>query len=922
MKKIILLKKLTLLLFLIAPFITFAQDVTGKVIDEYGDPVSFASVLEKGTNNGVSTDENGDFAISVSEFPTTLVFSSIGYLKKEQVVESQTALTITLNEEGGLEDVVITGNRAKPRTVLNSPVPIDNISAKELQKSGKVKVEQMLSYKVPSFNSQTQAISDATAHFDPADLRGLGPSRTLVLMNGKRMKQSAQIYLNGTPGKGEVGIDLKSFPNAAVKRIEVLRDGASAQYGSDAIAGVINIILKDDSEFSELNSYSGITSQGDGFNIGVDYNTTFKLGEGRINMSLEYYDQKETNRAGKAQDTPGAAPTIADLDSDGNPVYADTVTDYGDPNDPADDVIFTAQQQFDRDLAYFNNVSQWMAENPEIGMKVGQPNLTKMSGMVNLTYPIGDNSEFYTFHTFTNRSGQSYAYYRSPFWRPDVQAAEFISAYEDFVGYHPTFETKVLDNMNVAGFKFDLAGLKTDLSMTYGRNYVDYTVTNSVNRDYLADHGTSPRTFKPGGYAFSNFITNLDFSKVFNDKVSSSFGLEYKKEYYKGHKGDEISYYGAGSDSFAGIKPAEAMDENRSNFGAYFGLDYDFNEAFLLGGAIRYEDFTDFGSNFSWKLNGRYKIGDKMALRASASTGFRAPTLHQRYIQLTQYIIVSPNPDPQLQGTLPNNSAAVIGLGVPNLSAETSNNFSIGGTAKLGKLNITADFYNIKVNDRVLFSSQIKPLDGTLDGSDPVEQILIDNDVLALQFFINAVNTKTTGFDLVFDYSKVALGEGTFGASLSMNINKTKIDGAVANPAILEAGGYDIFNHREALRITDSRPKSKVSLGLNYDINKFNFSLNNTHFGEVTVAGETAVDDQVHAGKLVTDMIVGYDFSDVFSVSLTANNIFDVYPDILNNGTGGNVDLRSAGGRFQYSSEVTQMGQLGANYNLRFNLKF
>ena len=870
--------------------------VSGVVKDSDGVPLPGVSVTVKGSKSGTSTDFDGKYSLKVKK-GDIVNYSSVGFETITKTMDGSAILDLTMAAGMALDEVVITGNRAKPRTVLDSPVPIDNISVEELKSSGKVKVEQMLTYKVPSFNSATQAISDATAHFDPADLRGLGPSRTLVLINGKRKNQSAQIYLNGTPGKGEVGIDLKSFPNAAVKRIEVLRDGASAQYGSDAIAGVINIILKEDTEYTEINATSGITSQSDGFNMGVDYNSTFNMGDAKVNLSLEYYDQKNTNRAGKAQDTPGTTPDVAD---------------YIDVNDPL----------YIRDLAYFNNVSQWMQENPEIGMKVGQPNLTKKSGMVNITYPLGEKTELYTFHTFTNRIGQSYAYYRSPFWRGDVQNAEFISSYEDFVGYHPTFETVVKDNMNVFGMKFDLFGFNTDLSATYGRNYVDYTVNNSVNRDYLADHGTSPRTFHPGGYAFSNVVTNLDFSKVFNEQLSTSFGFEYKKEYYKGHKGDELSYYGGGSDSFAGIKPAEAMDVSRSNAAAYLGVDFDITKALLFGGAIRYEDFSDFGSNFSWKINGRYKIGDVGAIRASASTGFRAPSLHQRYIQLTQYIIVSPNPDPQLQGTLPNNSDAVKGLGVPNLHAETSQNFSFGGTAKVGKLNLSADFYQIAVKDRVLFSSQIKPLDGALDGSDAVEQILIDNDVLALQFFINAVNTKTTGMDFVADYSTPIGDDAKFGANLSMNFNNTIIDGKVANPSILETGGYDIFNHREALRITDARPKSKISLGLNADVNKFNFALNNTRFGEVTVPGETEVDDQVHSAKIVTDFVLGYDFSKMFSLSLTANNIFDVYPDLLWNGTNGHPDLRSAGGRFQYSSEVTQMGQLGTNYMLRMTMKF
>ncbi len=893
-------KHLLLFLTLFTAFWAAAQEykVSGTVKDTKGEPIVGVSIRIDGTNKGTVTDFDGKYSLKV-EKGDKLEYSATGYTTVTKVMDGTAKIDIVMAEGLTLDEIVVTGNRSKPRTVLSSPIPIDNINAKELQNSGKVQVEEMLTYKVPSFNSQTQPISDATAHFDPADLRGLGPSRTLVLINGKRKNQSAQIYLNGTPGKGEVGIDLKSFPVNSIKRIEVLRDGASAQYGSDAIAGVINIILKDKNEFSEFNSLAGITSQGDGFKMGFDYNTAFKLGEGNINVSFEHYQQETTNRAGEPgrRDLP-PPPNVADYNND--------------PNNP----------DYIREVQYYNNLLAWVDANPDLGMIVGQPKLTKNSILANLTYPLSDKSELYTFHTFTQRTGRSFAYYRAPYWRPDVQEAEFITKYVDFVGYHPTFDTDVLDNMNVLGFKFDLGGFNTDLSATYGRNYVDYKVTNSVNRDYLADHGTSPRTFYPGGYSFSNIITNLDFSRTYNKKISTSFGFEYKKEFYKGHEGDPLSYYGGGSDSFAGIKPDEAMDVNRSNIAAYFGLDYDITKDLLFGGAIRYEDFSDFGSNVSWKLSGRYKIGNNYVIRGSASTGFRAPTLHQRYIQLTQYIIVSGYPDPQLQGTLPNDSDAVKSLGVPNLHAETSENYSFGGTAKFRKFNISVDFYQIKVKDRILFSSQIGAIDGNLDGSDPVEQILIDNGVLALQFFINAVNTKTTGLDFVLDIPRIVMGEGKLSANLAMNFNKNIIDGEVANPQILEDNGYDIFNHREAMRITDSRPKSKINLGINYDIRKYHFAINNTRFGEVTVASDDGLNDQVLSPKVVTDLVFGYKFSNKFNVTLNLNNIFDVYPDRLWDGTDGHPDLRSAGGRFLYSTEVSQMGILGSNYALKVSMKF
>ncbi len=892
MKKIFILLLGTLLL----PAVLTAQTITGTVTDDSGEPLPFASVLEKGTTNGTNTDAEGKFTLKVTSLPVTFIATFVGYVSQSiEVTDATQNPKFMLDEGSQLDEIVVTGNRANPRTVLDSPIPIDNISAKELRSSGKVKIEEMLMYKVPSFNSNFQAISDATAHFDPADLRGLGPSRTLVLINGKRKNQSAQIYLNGTPGKGEVGIDMKGIPSSAIERIEVLRDGASAQYGSDAIAGVINIILKDDAKYSVLNTYGGVTLQGDGFNFGTDFNTNFKLGKGSVNLSLEYYNQQLTNRAG--------SPGVKDLPA---------------PPNPNDYTNGSVDENYLSDVRYHDNLVDWATENPQLGMIVGQPDMTKKSGMFNLTYPLGDNAEFYTFNSFTVRGGRSFAYYRAPYWREDVRQASFLTQnVEDFVGYHPTFEAEVIDNLDVGGFKFDLAGFKTDLSVTYGRNYVDYTVNRSVNRDYLADHNWSPRTFNPGGYAFSNLIGNLDFVRSFNDAIYLSFGAEAKRENYVGHQGDEVSYYGGGSDSFAGIKPEEAMNENRISYAGYAGIDYDITSNLLLGAAGRYEDFSDFGSNFSWKVNGRYKIGDIGAVRASYSTGFRAPSLHQRYIRLTQYIIVAGSPDPQLQGTLPNNHPAVQALGVPSLFAETSTNITGGVTFKITpKLSLSTDVYSIDIRDRVLFSSQIQGNDDAI--TDPIEQILIDEGVTALQFFINAVNTKTLGADIVLNLNNIMVGPGKFGATLAANFNENKIDGAISNPPILEENGYEIFNRREAGRITDARPKSKVILGLNYKVAGFNFILNNTRFGEVTVFHETdATKDQVHSAKIVTDLVLAYNISKQLSVHFTANNIFDVYPDILFDD-----GLRNAGGRFLYSSEVTQMGFNGATFSAGLSFTF
>jgi len=866
--------KISMLFLLGATFIYAQQGVSGTVSDASGNPIPGVNVVEKGTTNGTASDFDGNYSISVSS-NATLVFSYVGYGTVEQAVNGAT-MNVTLSEGEKLDEIVLTGNRSKPRTILDSASPIDNISFEELTSGGQNNIEAMLTFKVPSFNAQNQAISDATAHYDPADLRGLGPSRTLVLINGKRKNQSAQVFLNRTPGKGEVGVDLKSIPTAAIERVEILRDGASAQYGSDAIAGVINMVLKKNAEYSTFNVKSGITSQGDGFNFAADYNTSMAFGDGGyVNLTLGYSDQKLTNRAG----TPG----IADLPDD-------------------------ARQ----------NEIDWAKANPDLGMHVGQPDITKSDLFVNMAHPIGDNMELYSFHGLTMRSGRSFAYYRAPYWRRDVAEADFITPSDNFNGYQPTFETEIDDNINVLGLKFKAGGWDADASITYGKNSVSYTVNNSVNRDYLEANGTSPRTFHPGGYSLSNVITNLDFSKVYNDVVSASFGFENKTEYFEAIEGDPLSYYGAGSDSFAGIKPAEAGEWNRDNFAVYAGVDLDLSEALLVSLAGRNENFSDFGSNFSWKAAGRLKLGESGVFRASHSTGFRAPTLHQRHLTNSQYIIVASSPEPLLQGTLANNNAAVEELGVPNLFAETSKNTSFGLTYKHNSnFSASLDFYQINVNDRVLFSSQIGSDDDNTT-TNPVEQILEDNGVVAVQFFINAGDTKTTGVDFVMNYRNIELGNGTLDASLAANFNKTTI-ASINTPDALAENGYDIFARIEKGLITNARPRSKVILGLDYNCKNWDLGLYNTAFGEVTITSPNGASfDQTLASKIATDISASYNITRNLSLTGIINNLFDVYPDVTEASTG----TAQAGSRFVYSSEVQQLGQLGTVYNVALRYQF
>ncbi|NND26259.1 MAG: TonB-dependent receptor, partial [Flavobacteriaceae bacterium] len=762
----------------------------------------------------------------------------------------------------------------------------------ELRNTGQPTVDKMLTYKIPSFNSTNQTISDATAHFDPADLRGLGPSRTLVLVNGKRKNQSALVYINDTPGKGEVGVDLKSIPAAAIERIEVLRDGASAQYGSDAIAGVINMVLKRDVEFTTVNVTSGVTTEGDGFNFGADLNTAIKIGEngGFLNFTAGYYEQEETNRAG----TPG------------------------------EDVLFGIASD-DPDWG------AWLAQNPDLGMTVGQPEIKKTDVFYNVGIPFkSGNGEVYTFGGLTYRKGKSFALYRAPYWVPDPFNL-LHEAGTTYQGFQPTFETDIRDNNATLGVKFEALDFNVDVSGSFGRNAVDYMVNNSLNPVLGA---SSPTSFDVGAYTFSNLLANLDISRNFGD-VNIAFGAEIKEERFTSKAGQPASYVGNGVQSFPGLQPSNEVSAKRDNYGIYADLEWEPTEEFLIGGAVRYEDFSDFGDNTSWKVNARYSLGDEGAIRGSYSTGFRAPSLHQIYLSNIQTLISGGTVSNQ--GTF-NNVDPVIrdGLGVPQLSAETSKNITAGITYKpVSNLSLSVDFYNVKVDDRVLFTGEIG-FDGDSGSTNSVEQILLDNQITSLKFFVNAVNTNTTGVDVVASYRNIELGSGNLTATLAANFNETKIDGQIDTPDLLAQNGYEIFNRKEQSRITSARPKTKVLLGFDYNVDKWNFILNNTYFGEVSwkhsnnglngadlgngpLPTEDSAFDQTFAGKIVTDLIISYDFSDKITAGVSVNNLLNVYPDEIDTKGDFVTDL---GGRFKYPWEVNQFGFNGTIINGSISFKF
>jgi iron complex outermembrane recepter protein len=875
MKKIFLL--CSSFLFILNFAIAQNIDITGKVIEEStGLPITGANVVVQGTSNGTTTDLDGIYKLTVKD-GDVITISFIGYVVKDIAIGiGQTVYDAQLEEDiTSLQDLVIVGSRFNARSVNTSPVPIDNISSTDLISTSQLTVDQMLNFKVPAYNATQQTISDATAHFNPADLRGLGPSRTLVLINGKRKNASSLVFINDTPGKGEVGVDMQSIPAASIQRVEVLRDGASAQYGSDAIAGVINIILKEDIEYTSINVFSGVTTQGDGFNFGYDINLGTKLAKkGFLNITAGYSDQRETNRAPET----------------------------------GKDLLFG---NIFGDQSLLDGTNPWLQANPNMGMRVGTPNMIKAEAFANVKFDIGENTEVYAFGGLTQRDGLSYALYRAPYWITD-DFGLLTPPGEAYVGFQPTFETDIVDHTIAAGIKGEKNGWNYDVSLTNGSNSVDYTIGNSIN---VALGAQSPTLFQAGGYKYSNTITNIDFGKSFENMLTLGFGTEFRKENFQAIAGEEASYIDGGVQSFPGLQPQNEVDAVRYNIGAYLDIALDLTEDFLIGAAVRAENYSDFGNNLNYKINARYKFAeDKFVVRGSYSTGFRAPSLHQIYLSNVQTLVSGGTVSNQ--GTFNNNSSVLRQLEVETLKQETAQNMSVGFTTRpFDGFSLSADYYNVKVNDRIVYSSSI----ASSDTLTTVGKILADNNITSLKFFTNAVDTKTTGFDIVADYL-MDIGTGSLNITAAYNNNQTEIVGEIATPQPIADAGVELFDRKEQSRILTSRPNQKLIFGVGYNVNKLTLFLNNTLFGEVTWQHATdPANDQTFSSKLITDLNLEYQFTSVVRITVGVNNLLNVYPDVIDTNGDFVTDL---GGRFQYPWEVNQFGFNGTTLSGKVSFVF
>ena len=779
-------------------------------------------------------------------FPFAVLMLSASPYILAQEVKPAAAPAATEAVADDIQKVVIvsTGSRGAQRTLVDTPVPIDILSSRELTKTGQNTLDKSLQFRVPSFNTVQTPVNDATSLLDPYEIRNMGPSRVLILINGKRKNSSSLIYTQTSPGRGESGADISAIPTDAIKRIEVLRDGASAQYGSDAIAGVVNIILKDNAEGGSITARAGITHESDGEMGGLSLNHGVALGDrGFINYTLDVSKTKLSNRPG-----------MVDAKGDAG--------DFG---------------------ATLKQVQDFLAIKPDAGNINGSPATEAAKALVNSRYDLSDTVSIYGNAAYIHKKIDSFANYRTPYWRPTDYGLLHPSG-TPYLGYVPSFIGKLDDYNMTGGVKFPVDGWNADLSLTYGGNEQEYGVANSVNRGMedavLAGTSTrhSPTSFKAGGVKFEHFVFNGDVSKQIAPNVSAYAGTEMRHEKYRVIAGEDASYILGGADSYAGNSPDNSFPSSRSNYGVYGGATWDISDALLVDGTGRYEKYTDFGSAFVWKASSRLKVNEQVTLRGSASTGFRAPSLAQTFTQKAQYSFV-PGSGIQVSGLVNNVSAQAQALGVPHLKAEKSNNITIGlGLKPDTNTSLTVDFYHIRVKDRIILGKEIVP---SGDPTQALDKILKANGIVSVSFFVNGLDSVTSGIDYVISRKNIPFADGKLTLNLSGNYSlKNERDGAVNNPAAVANAGQSVLDATQEALMFTSRPKFKTIIGADLDYEKFNFSLNNTVFGP-TYFHQAGLDKNLEVAfktKTVTDFAMNYSITKSTTLSFNLNNMFNVTP--------------------------------------------
>ena len=842
--------------------------------------------------------------------------------------------------------IIVTGTRRSDRTVADSPVPVDVISAESLTNTGLTETNKVLNQLVPSFNFPQPSIADGTDVLRPATLRGLSPDQTLVLVNGKRRHVSALLNINGTIGRGSAAVDMNLIPTLAIERIEVLRDGASSQYGSDAIAGVINIRLKRADNggraqasfgkhittIHDVPDFEGLVLVGgqpvlnptnnlyfqanqaedrkvrDGEVTTLSANMGLPIGAGYLNVTGEFRDRNDTNRAGYDLRRNYVRPTPTTFDP--------------------------------REIS-FNRLQ----------FKFGDAKTEDLNFFANAGVPLGA-AELYAFGSYGQRDGLSAANYRSanaaanrdfstisPSTSPTD--ANFTALTPD--GFLPHIATDLKDWAGTVGVRGDVAGWAGDLSVGYGHNEFFYTVEDSLNTSF----GTASQTsFDAGGLEFGQWLANIDFNRQFNvgfaKPLSIAVGAEYRDENFQIAPGELQSYAlgplfraaivttaancttqggvftasnslcsfpgrqaPAGAQGFPGIPPSAETDESRHSMSAYIEFDSEVFNNFTVTAAGRFEHYSDFGETLNGKLALRYEFSPGFALRGSVSNGFRAPSLHQQFFTTTSTNFISGVPvDISTVGV---NSPVARALGAQDLEPEKSVNLSFGATANPFRgFNLTADFYQIKIKDRIVLTENLTATRDAVGNpcftgtgcsafGGAIATILNTNgfnSIGAARFFINGLDTTTRGIDVIGTYRFRPDGGGSWLLTAAYNRNKTKIDERINPLNIPSLNGLVLFGREQGLRFTDSPPKDKFVFSADGDIGKLGVTARTTRYGRALAVDaaaplapnaasltELGPDDQWLSAKWITDLEVRYQLLNNIGLAVGANNLADVYPD-------------------------------------------
>lgn len=718
-----------------------------------------------------------------------------------------------------VDDIVVTGTRVPNRSRLDTLAPVDVVTSETLQQRGTTEFAAALSQTVPSLTFARPTAVDGTDSVRPATLRGLSPDQTLVLLNGTRRHASALVNVNGSIGRGSAAVDLNAIPTGALDRVEVLRDGASAQYGSDAIAGVVNLRLKEASSgggasvtygqyVTTVETARGERDENDGQTVTASAWQGLALGsDGYLTLSAEYLQRDPTNRS-----------------------------DY----DPR------------------------AAANGAVTARAGDPEVEQWTVFANAGKPLGNGWEAFGWAGYQDRQSESAA-----FPRLSDNVNNVAAIYPD--GFLPKIGVDSQDVSAAGGARGQLGGWDAEVSLVYGRNALDFETRDSLNSTYGS---ASPTTFDSGSLIYDQLVLGADFSQAFEVGLSGgplnfAWGLEQRWETYKIEAGQPESYnrgplgantaLAGGAQGFVGFQPSNEIDVDRDNFAAYADVEIPLTEKLTVEGAVRFEDYSDFGDTQTGKFSARYDFTPAFALRGSISTAFRAPSLQQSFFTSTASVIQ----DGAVveTGTFPATSVVATALGGRPLEPETSTNYSLGAVVRLGRFDLTVDAYKIDIDDQIVLSELIR---------NPA--VLGPLGVQAARFFLNGVSTETEGVDVVGRYRLPTEAAGDFDFTVAANFNDVSLSTDLSPT---------LFARQRILTIEEGTPATKVSASADWRLDQWGATLKATYYGDVLQPGSTAASDYSTGAKTVVDLEGRYRLTDRVGLAVGVDNVFDEYPDYV-----------------------------------------